>query len=398
MNAPYKAVKVAGNVYWVGAIDWNLRDFHGYSTNEGTTYNAYLVTGKKPVLIDTVKAPFYDEMISRISSVINPADIKIIISNHSEMDHSGSLPRFIKEFEPEKVIASRLGKQALELHFGTDLEITPVKEGESLVFGENKFTFIEAGMLHWPDSMVTYMQNRKILFSNDIFAMHMASGKRFDDETQNWYYQAAKYYANIVMPYSLLVLKFAKKINELGIAPKIIAPDHGPIWRSDCKTIINLYIKWARREIINKAVIAYDTMWESTAKLANAIAQGLIQNGTETKVMSLKVHHRSDVVTELLDAASFIVGAPTMNGQIYPTLADLLTYIKGLKPKGLTGQVFGSYGWAANAVTDMSEIFKQMQVETIGEPLKCRYVPASETLQKASELGALISAAIKEKL
>lgn len=398
MNAPYKAVKVTDDVYWVGAIDWNLRNFHGYRTDEGTTYNAYLITGKIPVLIDTVKAPFFGEMMSRISSVIKPRDIGIIISNHSEMDHSGCLVQTVSCVKPDKIIASNAGKEALNKHFAANMEITTVKNGEIVETGTDNILFAEAKMLHWPDSMVSYLQKRKILFSNDIFGMHKAHSKRFDDETPGWYSQAAKYYANIIMPYSPLVLSFAKKITDLDITPKVIAPDHGPIWRKDTEKIVNLYIKWAKREIKNKAVIAYDTMWQSTEKLANAIAEGLIENGTETKVMSLKTHHRSDVVTELLDAAAFIAGAPTMNGQIYPRMADLLTYIKGLKPKGLTGQVFGSYGWAPNAIINMAGEFKQMQVETVGESVKCQYVPDSRVLKKAFELGREISAKIKEKL
>jgi flavorubredoxin len=403
MNAPFKAVKIAclstrqaENIYWVGAIDWNLRDFHGYSTDMGTTYNAYLITGKNPTLIDTVKAPFYNEMMARISSVMSPKNIKTIISNHAEMDHSGSLPMLLKDITPQKLIASQMGEKALKTHFDLAMEITTVKDGEVVDMGFDKIKFIEAKMLHWPDSMVSYLENEKILFSNDIFGMHLAHSKRFDDETPDWYYQAAKYYANIVMPYSSVVLGFAKKITAAKIEPKIIAPDHGPVWRKDVSKIINLYVKWAQRKPINKAVIAYDTMWQSTEKLGFAIAEGLIENGTTVKVMSLKAHHRSDIVTELADAGAFLAGAPTMNAQIYPSMADLLTYIKGLKPQGLIGNVFGSYGWAPNAITNMETEFKQMQIKPVGTPVKCQYVPTNEDLQSAYNLGAETSKHLKE--
>ncbi|MCX5783087.1 MAG: FprA family A-type flavoprotein [Elusimicrobia bacterium] len=354
-NSPYKAVKITDKVFWVGAVDWNVRDFHGYSTNRGTTYNAYLILGEYPVLLDTVKYPFKDEMMARISSVIEPQKIKAVISNHSEMDHTGAMAFVIDKIKPEKIIASVMGEKALAAHFHHSWKVTAVKDGETLDLGDDKITFYESRMLHWPDSMVSYLQGAGVLFSNDIFGMHLASDKRFDDEISGWEYEAAKYYANIVLPYSEVVKTFAAKLKQKAVSPKFIAPDHGHIWRKDLGKIIEMYLKWAEQKPANKAVIVYDTMWQSTDLLARSIAEGLIYGGTETKVMPLGSHHRSDVMAEIMCAGALIAGSPTLNKNIFPTMADALIYVKGLSPKNLGGGVFGSYGWGGEAIGQLED-------------------------------------------
>ncbi|MCK4624889.1 MAG: flavodoxin domain-containing protein, partial [Phycisphaerae bacterium] len=382
MQETFKAVKVTDNVWWVGAIDWAVRDFHGYSTNRGTTYNAYLILADKITLIDTVKAPFRDELLARIASVVEPGKIDYIISNHAEMDHTGCLPEVIEAVKPEKVFASAMGAKALAEHFGMDLQITMVKDGEKLSLGNLNVSFVETRMCHWPDSMVTYLHEDELLFSQDAFGMHLASYERFADEIDETVLdvEAAKYYANILLPLSTFVTKTLDKAVGLGAAFSIIAPDHGPIWRADPGRIIESYARWAGQKRTNKAIVVYDTMWGSTAMMARAIGEGLASGGSAVKLMPMGSSHRSDVATEILDAGAILVGSPTINNSLFPRLADVLTYLKGLKPKGLLGAAFGSFGWSGEAVKDITAYLNDMGVELIGESVKVKYVPDAAAL------------------
>lgn len=391
-----KAVKITEKVYWVGAIDWTLSDFHGYSTQRGSTYNAYLILSDRPTLIDTVKAPFYDEMMQRISDVIDPKKIEILISNHSEMDHSGGIPQFIKDVNPKQVYASPMGEKALKNHFG-ELDVKTVKTGDSVDVGGDKLNFIESKMLHWPDSMICHLEKENILFTNDIFGMHLASNKRFDDETDDWMYEAEKYYANIILPYSDIVLRFLDTFAQTKIVPKIIAPDHGPVWRNDPMKIVGLYKKWAEQKPTNKAVVIYDTMWQSTEKLARQIVDGLASGGTNVRVMSASRYNRSDIATEILDAGAIVIGSPVINNGLYPAMGDILTYLKGLKKKNLIGATFGSYGWGKNGMADLERFFDELKIEKIVEPVYCQYVPTKEDLKNAFEMGQKIAEKLKGK-
>jgi flavorubredoxin len=403
----YPAVKVAEHVYWVGAIDWATRDFHGYAIPRGTTYNAYLVLADKPTLIDTVKAPFFGEMLSRIASVIDPADIAYIVSNHAEPDHSGALPQAIQALNPEKVFASTLGVPALQDHYHLDYPLAPVKDGERVSLGNLTLTFLEARMLHWPDSMMTYLGEERVLLPNDAFGQHLASSARFADELPDWLleYEAARYYANILLPLSPLVARLLEKVAKLALPIDTIAPSHGPIWRSrgadfqsaSPQRIISSYAKWAAGEPRNKAVVVYDTMWQSTEHMARAIGEGLSAAGTEVKMMPLKSSHRSDVAAELLDAGALLVGSPTLNNAILPTVADALTYVRGLKPRHLIGAAFGSFGWSGEAVGQLEDILREMKVELVRDGLKVKYVPDQSALAECFALGSLVAARLRER-
>jgi len=399
MSGEFKAVRVTDRVYWVGAIDWGLRNFHGYLTSRGTTYNAYLVLGREPVLIDTVKAPFLDEMMARVASVIDPAEIRCVISNHAEMDHSGCLPTVIEAVRPSRVIASKMGVQALAAHFHWDVPVEQVGTGDRVEIGDAAFEFVEARMLHWPDSMFAYLAGDGVLFTNDGFGMHLASSERFADQLDRSLLrrEAAKYFANILLPLSPLVTRLVGQLPGLGLDVRIVAPDHGPIWRENPLEIVELYAAWAEQRPARKAVVLYDTMWRSTAVMAQAVGDGLAAADVETRLMPLDGSHRSDVATELLDAGALVVGSPTMNGQIYPTVADALTYLKGLKRKGLVGAAFGSYGWSGEAVGHLEKHLEEMKVELVGEGVKVKYVPDGEALARCRELGAAIAARLPER-
>jgi flavorubredoxin len=397
MDKSFRAVRVSDHVYWVGAIDWTVRDFHGYLTQRGSTYNAYLVLADTITLMDTVKAPFMDEMLARIASVVDPKSIRYIVSNHSEMDHSGCLPAVIEAVGPEKVYASTMGAKTLEELFHNGREIVPLKDGDALNLGNMNLAFMETRMLHWPDSMFSYLAEEKVLFSQDAFGMHLATSERFADEIDPAVlrYEAATYYANIILPYSNLVLKLIDRVAASGLEFKVIAPDHGPIWRKDISGILADYKMWAEQKPRNKAVVVYGTMWHSTEKMARAISEGLASGGTEVKLMSVDAFHRSDVVYEILDAGALIAGSPTLNNHMLPQMADVLTYLKGLKPANLIGTAFGSYGWSGESVRQIQDILAEMKIAPAGEAVRTRHVPGENVLQQCFDLGQQISGELR---
>ena len=394
-------VELKEGIHWVGAVDWGIRDFHGYSTSRGTTYNAYLILGEKPILIDTVKAPFYEEMMERISSVIDPKKIDYIISNHAEMDHSGSLLRTIAATNVEKVFASKMGILALRDHFHTDFPLTEIVSGEQFILGDAKFVNFETRMLHWPDSMFTYFVNDNVLFSQDGFGMHLATADLFADQNDFSILraEAAKYFANILLPYSQFVANLLAKLPEFKLDFKIIAPDHGPIWRQqkDINFILESWRGWAAQKPTSKAVIVYDTMWNSTALMAKAIADGIVGEKAQVKVMPRSGNSRSDIATELLDAGALIIGSPTLNQQMFPTIADTLCYLKGLKRKNLIGQAFGSYGWGGEAIKIIQSELVQLGINLVADAVNAKYVPRPDALVKCRALGQEIGKVLCKK-
>ncbi|MGB5218656.1 MAG: FprA family A-type flavoprotein [Smithella sp.] len=400
MKDIYSAIKVSENVYWVGAIDWTIRDFHGYTTPHGSTYNAYLVMADKITLIDTVKKPFMDEMISRIKSVVDPSKIKYIISNHSEMDHSGCLPEVIDLIKPEKVFASAVGVKTLQELLHHRHEIIPVKDGEALSLGNMNLTFMETRMIHWPDSMFTYLAKDELLFSQDAFGMHLATQERFADEipAATLEYEGATYYANIILPYSPVVLKALEKVASAGLKIKVIAPDHGPVWRKDIGWIIDLYKKWATQKPTAKAVVVYATMWHSTEKMARAISESLSQSGVKVKLLSMNETHRSEVVYEVLDAGALIVGSPTLNNNILPQMADVMTYLKGLKPANKIGAAFGSFGWSGESVKNLEAMLKEMKVDVVAESIAVKNAPGDDVLEKCHDLGKKVAKILLKRI
>lgn len=349
-----KAVKIAENVYWVGACDYNCRSFHGYATPRGVTYNAYLVTGEEPILIDTVKAPFTEEMLSRIADVVAPQSIRHIISNHAEFDHSGAI-RAVYDLSKAKVYASPAGIKALEAMYGK-MDCVPLASGKTETIGGIEFTPYATPMVHWPDNIVTLgaIGGKKILFSNDAFGQHYASGRKLDCENEivDVLYEAKKYYANIVMPYPAQVKKAIDAAEGLGA--DIIAPSHGVVWTSRIPDVFALYRSLVQAEKQEKAVVVYDSMWGHTETLALKVGAVFEAKGARVGYYDLKKNDLSDIVTELTDAKYLAVGSPTFYSTVMPTVGGFLAYLKALKPVGLAYTAFGSYGWGGGAVKEIS--------------------------------------------
>ncbi len=390
-NQPFQARQISDRVHWVGAIDWALPEFHGYRTERGTTYNAFLVMADKITLIDTVKKPFLEEAMSRIASVVDPQKIDYIVSNHSEMDHSGCLPEMAARIQPEQIFASPNGVRALSAHFHRELSLTAVKTGDRLDLGNASLQFVETRMIHWPDSMVSFLDSDGILFSQDAFGMHLATSRLFADQNERsvLQWQAEKYYANIVLPYSPMVGRALAAIEEMNLPLQILAPDHGPLWRGseDIAWIFEQYRRFVAQRPTAKVVIAYDTMWHSSEAMANAIAEGVERAGAEPRVLSLHSTHRSDLATEVMNSGGLVIGSPTLNSSIFPSLADALTYLKGLNPRNLTGALFGSYGWNRKGMGELQEFAGKLDLQLVDEPLFVNYVPTDADLCQCVGLG-----------
>ncbi len=392
-----KKIELAENVYWVGAVDWITRDFHGYSIT-GTTYNAFLIIDEKITLIDTVKKPYKSELLHRIRNIIDPEKIDYLVINHVEMDHSGCVPDIIDAIKPEKVICSKMGRKALEQHFHrTDWPYHVVASGEEISLGKKTLSFLETRMLHWPDSMFTYLKEDQILFTSDAFGEHLATSERFDDEVspELLMHEATKYYANILTPYSPLIKKLLAKVQEMAIPIKMLAPDHGVVWRSNPGKIIEAYSKWCVHQGNGKALIIYDTMWESTRMMAKAIAEGLHDQGVEYKMLDLQVNHRSDVMTDVLESSALVLGSSTLNNGMLPRMADFLMYMRGLKPTNKIGAAFGSYGWSGEAVKMMNDVLKDLKITICHEGLRMQYVPEHAQLNECVELGRTVGKAMQ---
>lgn len=378
------AVKISENVYWVGAIDWNLRSFHGYLTPRGSTYNAYLIIDKKITLIDTVKHYLSTEMIERIKSIVDPSKIDYIISNHVEMDHSGAITSILELAPNATVVASPQGVKGLQEHYKSDWKFHTVKTGDTLSIGDRTFQFVQTPMIHWPDNMVTYSPFDKILFSNDSFGQHVASFDRFDDELglSIAVEEAQKYYGNIVLSYNSQVQKELEAASKLDI--KIIAPSHGIIWRSHVKDIIEKYTKWASNTTDPTALIIYDTMWNSTELMAQAIAKGFDEKNIKTKIYNLSVSHISDIMSDVVTSRYIYVGSSTLNSNLLPTVAGFLTYLRSLSPGKRIARAFGSYGWGGQSVAQIQEYLEQCDFQ-VQDPIKVKYIPDQDTLNNIAK-------------
>lgn len=380
-----KAVKVKDDIYWVGGVDYAVRSFHGYNTERGATYNAYLIIDEKVTLIDTVKEPFTDELIARIESVIPIEKIDYVISNHAEFDHSGAVREIARRAPNAKILATAAGVKTLTNLYGA-LPAQTVKPGETLTTGKYTFRFLPTPMVHWPDNMVTYLPSEKILFSNDAFGQHLATSTRFDTDTDygDAMREAKKYYANIVLPYAAQVSRALSSVKELDL--DIIAPSHGIIWTKHIPDIMKMYEFISAGGKDNTAVVAYDSMWGNTAKLAKLIGAALEEKYDRVIYADLKTTHMADVMTELSTASCLAVGSPTLNNTMMPNVAAFLCYLKGLNPapKGIRYCAFGSYGWGGGAVKQISEILSGLHYEPLAD-ISVNFRPEDADLSPLTE-------------
>lgn len=393
------AIKILPDIYSVGVVDWNIRNFHGhtYTTKRGSTYNAYLIIDEKVTLVDTVYGPFSQELIDNIQEIIPLEKIDYIIANHVETDHSGALPAIMPLCPKAKILGTAKCKEGLYRHYYKDWDFQIVKTGDQLKLGRRTLSFIEAPMIHWPDSMFTYCLQDELLLPNDAFGQHFATSERFDDQTDQCALmeEAQSYYANILWPFGSVILRKIQEIQKLNIPIKMIAPSHGIIWRKDPAKIINAYISWANSETKNKTVIVYETMWGATGKMAKQVAQGIASQGTDFKLYDIAQSDRTEVITQMLTAKGFIFGSSTHDNDMLPNIAAFLEIVKGLKLKGRQVSFFGSYGWAGGAVKEMQEELSNSGANFTGEEVSCKYAPDEAELKNCFEFGSKFAKLLK---
>ncbi len=392
-------VEIADDVYWVGAIDWNLRIYHNtYSTHHGTSYNSYLIMDDKVALVDAVYGPFGEELIGRISEKIPPEQISYVIVNHSEPDHSGALPLLMKRAPKARIFCTAKCKDYLKRLYFADWEFTTVKTGDEISLGKKTLRFIEAPMMHWPDSMFTYVKERSLLLSNDAFGQHIASSQRFVDEIDEGiiWEEEAKYFANTLYPFTTLIKKKLDEINNSGLPIKMIAPSHGLIWRKDPHRVLDKYMYWAEGKAEQKVLVAYDTMWESTAAMARAMVEGIQRVGIAVKACRLSASDLSDVNKDVLESKGLIVGSSTVNNTVLPAMATFLEELKGLRPKKKVACAFGSHGWGGGAVKVIEKALQQAGIDVIQPGLMVKHRPDPEGLNECVEFGKKLAERVKQ--
>lgn len=379
-------IEIKPEIYWVGAKDWNLQEFHGYKTPYGSTYNSYLIMDEKITLVDGVKHYTSHEQISRIQSLTDFSKLSYIVVNHVEMDHSGSIPELMKLAPQAKIITNIAGKMALEAHFDTTgWEYEIIKMGDNISIGKRSLTFMTTPMLHWPDSMMTYVKEEKLLLPNDGFGQHYCTDVLFvkDAPLGMVLHEAQSYFANILYPYCSQAEKALKTAGDLGLDIDMIAPSHGLIWsgKEEVSTILGLYDTWALGKNKGKAVIVYDSMWGATTALAEA-AMGVFQDaGIPVAKYSLSIKDSSEIMVDFLDAEYILIGNPTLNNQLFPRVAGFVTYMHGLAPQGKKGLAFGSYGWRPGVVNNIQNVFTDLGWQTVA-PFEEKYTPKSDILER----------------
>ena len=381
--------ELKNNIYWIGVADWNVRDFHGYRTPNGSTYNSYIILDDKVAIIDAVKAPFAKKLLRNISKYTSFDKIDYLVVNHAEPDHSGGVPAVMAACPNITLVCNAKCRTALQRHYDTtgwNFEI--VKTGASISLGKRTLKFIDTPMVHWPESMFTYIPEDKLLFSMDAFGQHYASAERFDDNNSfdTVLNEAKTYYANIVMLYARPIRNTMQMAQKLDI--EMIAPSHGVVWRKHVPEILQAYHNWTHHRPLRKVLIVYDTMWKSTQMMAEAILEGVLESGVDARLYNVNTAHITTLATEALDAAAIAVGSPTLNMTLMPQMASMLTYWKGLKPAEKTGFAFGSYGWSKlGGPGEVNDYLETMKFDIIRPPLMIQFVPSAEDLETCRDAG-----------
>lgn len=395
-------IEIKKDIFWVGVVEFDHRDFHGYSRcPDGTTCNAYLIKDEKSALVDTVSPGNAGQLLCRLAKTMPPEKVDYIICNHMELDHQGVLEEIVDRIKPEKIFVSQLGKKSMEGYFPKrDWPVVAVKSGDTLDLGKRRIVFQETRMLHWPDSMVSYIPEEKLLLSNDIFGQNIASTQRFVDtfaDDAEFVHRVKEYYYNIVLPYSAVVLKALPIVESLDI--DMIAPDHGLIHRGKdaVARIINLYRDMAEQKPKQQGLIFYDTMWKSTEQMAYAICNGMAENGVPCRIMSVKANHHSAIMTQLADCGAVVAGSPTHNNGIMPLVAAMLCYMRGLKPLNRVGGAFGSCGWSGESPSYLQQKLAEMKFDLPSDPVKAIWAPTKDDFKACNQLGKTIAETLKRK-
>jgi len=392
-------IEIKKNIFWVGAVDWNVRTFHGhtYSTKRGTTYNSYLILDEKVALVDTVFGPFSAELIENIKRIIPLEKIDYIIANHVETDHSGALPEIMKLIPRAKLFGTAKCQEGLYKHYHQNWDFNVVHTQDTLKLGKRTLSFLEAPMIHWPDSMFTYCPEEELLLPNDAFGQHYASSERFDDEVDNAVLmdEAEKYYANILWPLGPVILKKLEEVNSLRIPINMIAPSHGIIWRKNPSQIINAYLSWTKNITKPQVVIVYETMWGSTEKMARALAEGIIEEGVTVKLMDITQCDRTELIKEMFEAKGYLIGSSTHDNDMLTNIAGFLEFLKGLRPQGRVAAVFGSYGWAGGAIKSIEKVLKEAKIQVLETSVGIQYVPDAVGLKSCVDFGKEFAQKIK---
>jgi anaerobic nitric oxide reductase flavorubredoxin len=389
--------EIKKNVYWVGKVDWEIREFHGseYSTHRGTTYNSYLVKDEKTALIDTVWSPFGAEFVENLDKNISLKHIDYVIAQHAEIDHSGGLAELMEHIPDTPVYCSKNGVKSLKGHFHKDWNFVPVKTGDKLSLGKKELVFIEAPLLHWPDSMFSYLTEDNILFSNDAFGQHLATELLYNDlvDQDELFQECIKYYANILTPFSDLVEKKIEEFKSLSVPVDMICPSHGVIWRENPLQIVGRYLDWSKSYQENQITIVYDTMWNGTRRMAEAIAEGIRSADDKVAVKLFNISHsdKNDVVTEVFKSKALLVGSPTINRGILSAVAGFIEQIRGLKFKEKKAAAFGTYGWSGESVDMINNGLEDAGFELMGRGIKSVWNPDEKSLKECIDFGKEIA-------
>lgn len=385
--------QITNKVTWVGKVDWELKSFHGdeYSTDKGSSYNSYLIRDQKTVLIDTVWQPYDKEFVKRLKAEIDLNQIDYIIANHGEIDHSGALPELLREIPNTPVYCTEKGAKILKGHYHQDWNFVTVKTGDTLDIGDSKLIFVEAPMLHWPDSMFTYMTGENILFSNDAFGQHYATESLYNDKVDNpeLYTEALKYYANILTPFSPLVIKKIKEVLAFNLPVDMICPSHGVIWKENPTQIVHKYLEWADNYQENQITIIYDTMWNATRKMAEAMAEGIRQadQSITVKLCNASKDDKNDILAEVFKSKAILLGSPTVNNGYLHSIGGLVEMIKGLKFKNKSAAAFGSYGWSGEVVKQLTTQLGNSGFKVVDDGHRSLWVPDEAEFQVCIEYG-----------
>lgn len=384
-------IEIKKDIYWLGLKDWELRKFHGHelSTHKGSTYNSYLIKDEKNVLVDTVWSPYKEELEDILEKEIGISNIDMIVINHSEPDHAGSLGHIMSKIPDVPIYCTKNGADILKKHFHKDWNFKIVKTGDTISTGKYELVFVEMQMIHWPDSMMTYVKGANLVLSNDAFGQHYAARSLFNDEADNCevYQEAIKYYANILTPYSGLIKKKVEQVKAMNLAIDMIAPSHGVIWRDNPMQIVDKYYEWSQDYNDGSVVIFYDTMYDATKKMAEAIGQGLGRNNVKYKLYNSSITDKSDLMTELFKAKGIIAGSCTVNNSVLTSVAAILHEIKSYKFKNKIGAAFGSYGWSGESPKVIGQSLQDAGLKLFGEPIKVQYQPTEQDLLKCVEFG-----------